>query len=149
MEKQYVLYGVPVRVRMDEGLVGIVNDPALRRLLASQPKAATRALVSRIKADYETTYNRTLAIADTSFIVEIWGHLYFEYCLLKYSSLCRIIFPFGLYRRFLRSCEIIDCGEQGIDPNRRLWDKFSPLQAWLSRRMAKISFTINSRTPRV
>jgi hypothetical protein len=138
MEKQYVLDGLHVRVGIEEGLVRIINDSALRRLLLSQPEATTPALVSRIKADYKATQGKALLITDDSFTVEIWGHLYFDYFLLKHSVLLKTILFFGLYNRLCRSCEVFDCGERGKDPNRHFWDRLAPHRNKIARWLPKI-----------
>src|SRR5690606_64513 len=117
MEKQYLLSGLPVRVEIAVGLVRIVNDRSLRRVVVEQPCSATMALVGRIQADYETTFDMELGITDDSFVVEIWGHLYCDYLLLKYKRILKVILVFGLYERFRQSCKVIDCGEPEKDPN--------------------------------
>ncbi len=137
MEKEYVLFGWFAKVNIQEGLVGIVNDRSLRRMVGPQPELAAVSLVDLIKADYAAIYGTALLIADDSFIVEIWGHLYFDYFLLKYKTVLRFILLFGLYDRLCRSCEVIDCGERGKDPNRRVWDAIARyrrcLANWLPR----------------
>ena len=132
-----MLYGYPIKVLINKGLICITNDAALKYAAMLQPLAFAKQLVNWTQEDHQETYGETIAINNHSFIAEIWGHLYFEYCLLKYSAFGKFIFPFGLYRRFLRSCEVIDCGERGRDPNRRLWDKLVPIRGWLGRRLAK------------
>lgn len=141
MKKQYLLYGLPVRIELGDGMVHIVNDPSLRRVVVGRPFQATSALVGGIRADYQATFNKELAIADDSFIVEIWGHLYCDYLLLKYSKLLKVILVFGLYNRLYRSCRVIDCGEDGKDPNRWLWDKLVVFQTMLGRRLSKIGLS--------
>lgn len=138
MEKQYTLDGLSVHVAMEEGLVRIDNDASLRRALVKQPEAATRLLVAGIKADHEAAFGTALAIRNDSFIVEIWGHLYFDHLLLKHRRILKIILAFGLYNRFMRSCAVIDCGERGKDPNRWLWDRLVPLRHMMGKRLASI-----------
>lgn len=137
MEKEYVLFGGSARVRIEEGLVGIVNDQPLRRMVGPQPEVATKALVDLIKTDYAAAYGKALAIADESFTAEIWGHLYFDYFLLKYKSVLRFTLLFGLYNRLCRSCEVIDCGERGKDPNRHVWDAIARYRHWLASRLPR------------
>jgi len=141
MNKTYLLYGYAIAVVIDKGLVRITNDEALKSVAAVQPLVFAERLVDLIQADYRGAYGETLAIGRLSLIVEIVGHLYVEYCLLKYSMLFRIIFPFGLYNRFRRSCEVIDCGERRRDPNRWFWDRLVPLRGWLGKRLAKAKTT--------
>lgn len=136
-----MLYGLPVRIEIGDGMVHIVNDLSLRRVVVGQPLAATSALVGRIRADYQTTFDKELAITDDSFIVEIWGHLYCDYLLLKYSKILKVILMFGLYNRLYRSCRVIDCGEEGKDPNRWLFDKLVAFRIVLGRRLANIGLS--------
>src|SRR3546814_12751164 len=121
MEKRYILGGRPVRVEIGVGLVRIVNDLPFRAAVVEQPEVTTTALVAGIKADYKVAVGRELAIRDEPFIVEIWGHLYFHYILLKYSKILKVIFIFGLYDKFCHSCVIIDCGENGKDHYQWIW----------------------------
>lgn len=141
MEKQYTLDGRSVHVVMEDGLVRIDNDISLRRALVKQPEAATRLLVAGIKADYEAVFGTRLGIGNDSFIVEIWGHLYFDHLLLKHRRILRVILAFGLYNRFVRSCAVIDCGERGKDPNRWLWDRLVPLRHMMGKRLANIGLS--------
>lgn len=122
MEKRYDLYGFPVTVAFGAGLVRIHNDRFLKQAVDSDPVQSVAKLVQWVKADHAAYTGQDLAIGDDSVAVEIWGHLYFEYFLLKYRRLLRIILFFGLYGRLCRSCVVIDCGERGKDPNRRFWD---------------------------
>lgn len=138
MEKQYTLGGFPVHVALKEGLVHIVNDGRFRQALVGRSERTTSILVALIKADHEVTFGRDLDIGDDSFAVEIWGHLYADYLLRKYSRLLRHVLVFGLYGRFRRSCEVIDCGERGKDPNRWLWNILMPFRKMLARRLDNI-----------
>lgn len=138
MKKHYLLHGFTVEVIIEEGLIRVNNDSQLKRAIESGLEKNTASLVDWIKADHLACFNKVLNIGDRSLIVEIWGHLYFEYFLFKYSKLLRIILTFGLYKRFRRSCVVIDCGEHGKDPNRRFWDFVAPLQNWLGKWLSNI-----------
>lgn len=137
MKRRYEVEGYWITVNMKQGLVGITNDNAFKHAVANQPIPSVTSLIGSIQADYSMLYGTALAIGQDSFAVEIWGHLYFEYFLLKYSKLMRIIFLFGLYNRFLRSCQVFDCGERGKDPNRWLWDRLAryrrKIETWLPK----------------
>lgn len=138
MEKQYLLDGLPVQVTFVDGLVSIVNDLPFKRAVIGRPEGNTTALVAKIKSDYKASFGNGLAIGDDSFVVEILGHLYFDYLLLRYKSLLKFICIFGLYDRFCRSCRVIDCGERGKDPNRWLWNKLVPFQKPLAGRLGNV-----------
>ncbi|MGK6351414.1 hypothetical protein [Parapedobacter sp. DT-150] len=137
MEKAYRLHDCLMVVGIEEGHIRIANDAAFKRMVTLQPVRAVTQLVNLIKADYQRHYGKPIVITDDSFAVEIWAHLYFEYFLLKYHRLFRFVFRFGLYRRFLRSCEVIDCGERGIDPNRRMWDILAPFRGRIAKWLPK------------
>ncbi len=138
MEKQYTLDGVSVRVTFVKGLVRIVNDMPFKQAVVGQPEKITTALVAEIKADYEAVFGSALAIPDDSFVVEILGHLYFDYLLLKYRRILKFICRFGLYDRFCASCKVIDCGEYGKDPNRWVWDKLVPFRKTLAKQLGNV-----------
>ncbi|WP_257667820.1 hypothetical protein [Parapedobacter tibetensis] len=133
MEKYYSIGGNQVKVIFNDGLVGIVNDMALKQAVDMQPEESVDLLVVWIKEDYLLEKGEPLVITDNSFVVEIWGHVYVDYFLLKYKTLLRVILAFGLYARFCKSCEVIDCGERGKDPNRRLWDALAPYRKAIAK----------------
>jgi len=138
MEKQYLFDGLMVQVTLVDGLVRIVNDLPFKQAIVRQPEGNTTALVAKIKSDYEAFFGNGLAIDNDSFVVEILGHLYFDYLLLRYRRVLRPICIFGLYDRFCRSCSVIDCGERGKDPNRWLWNKLVPFQKPLAGRLGNV-----------
>ncbi|MBK1440342.1 hypothetical protein JHJ32_10130 [Parapedobacter sp. ISTM3] len=137
MKKEYHIANSVVPVRFEDGLVRITNGESTKRAMTAGSEQPIALLVRLIRKDYHTNYGKPLAISDDSFSVEIVGHLLAEFLLLKYSGLLRVILLFGLYDRFRRSCEVIDCGEAGKDPNRWFWDKLSPyrgkLAGWLPK----------------
>lgn len=133
MKKHYLIRDNPVTVQVREGFVHITSNQSLTRAIRDRPTTAVAQLVSQIKEDYLHDFGKPLAITDDSFVVEIWGHFYFERFLLKYSKILRFILIFGLYKRLCRSCEVIDCGERGKDPNRRFWDKLAPFRSQIAK----------------
>lgn len=138
LDKRYDVFGFPVTVAFEAGLVRIRNDRFLRQSVDRHPERSVDALVRSVKADYAANAGRELAIGDDSFVVEIWGHLYADHFLVKYRRVLRIVFPFGLYGRFRRSCAVIDCGERGKDPNRRLWDYLARYRGLMARWATRI-----------
>ncbi len=133
MQKTIRLEGRELTVIFGQGVVRIENSEELLTYIGGNPGTRTRQLVEAIQAIYSQNYGSRLDIADNSFIVEIWGHTYFEYSMLRNERLGRFLFPFGLYRRLVDSCKVIDCGEARIDGNRWLWDLlsvFAPLIGW-------------------
>lgn len=125
MELRYTIQDTTVTVAMEDGLVRIVNDRAFTQLLHTEPRKTALCLVKWITTDYDARFGKQLAISSSSFAIEILGHVYFELLLRKYPKVLRIVLFNGLYDRLCRSCAVIDCGEKGKDPNRRLWDMLS------------------------
>ncbi len=142
MKKRYTLNGNQVEVFFNEGLIGITNDAALKRLVQANPEESVELLVRQINKDYRVYHGRALAITDDSFIVEIWGHIYFEHFLLKYRKLLQSILFFGLYQRLCKSCEVIDCGEKGKDPNRKVWDILSRYKKQFAKWLPKTIYGV-------
>lgn len=130
--------GVPVLIDFDEGLVGIINDEVFRRVVTGRPETVTKALFDQVQAHHQRAFGRAFEVRFDSFVVEIWGHLYAQYLLLKYRSVLKVVLLFGLYDRFYRSCEVIDCGERGRDPNRWVWDILVLFRKMLGRQLTKI-----------
>lgn len=125
MEKCYEIHGLTITVSYRDGLIGILNDKPLWALADTYDKSAMRLLIQHIHADHADFFGTHLLIPDESFLLEIWGHIYTEYYLLRYASFFRFILRFGKYERFMQSCEVIDCGDRKMDPNRRFWDILS------------------------
>ena len=138
MEKHYVINDCQVKVVFEEGLIRITNDKALKRAAQRDPQESVDLLIKQINEDYYSYQGKALAVTSDSLAVEIWGHIYIEYFLLKYKKLLRVILVFGLYTRFRRSCEVIDCGEHGKDPNRGLWDMLAPHRGRIAERLPKV-----------
>ena len=128
MQQRYEVGGHWVTVEMSQGLVRIANDRGFKKAVSVQPRDRLVSLIDSIRVDYERAFGRPLAIRRDSLVVEIWGHLYAERLLLKYKRFFQVFLIFGLYKRFLRSCEVFDCGERHKDRNRWLWDRL----AWYS-----------------
>lgn len=125
MQQYYEIGGHWVTVDMSPGLVRITNDANFKKAVSVQSRDRLASLTGSIRVDYEQAFGRPLAISRDSLVVEILGHLYAERLLLKYRRFLRVILIFGLYKRFLRSCEVFDCGERHKDRNRWLWDRLA------------------------
>ncbi|MGV3763791.1 hypothetical protein [Parapedobacter sp.] len=138
MEKLCMVEGVPIRIDIEEGLVRITNDPSFRRTALGRAETPMGTLFDRVQVNHQQVFGRELTLDKESFIVEIWGHLYVHHLLLKYKRILKVVLVFGLYDRFFRSCEVIDCGERDKDPNRWLWDMLVPFRKILGRQLAKV-----------
>ncbi|MFC3197469.1 hypothetical protein ACFOET_07575 [Parapedobacter deserti] len=139
MRKSYKLQDCSIEVGIKEGLIQITSDKCFRLAISRAPEQIASLLVGQVKADYYLHFGKALQVGDDSLIVEIWGHIYFEYFLQKYGRFLRIIFFGALYNRLCRSCEVIDCGEREKDPNRRIWDKLGPHRKRIARWLPKIN----------
>lgn len=109
------------------GLVSIRCDSSLWDLADRRNRADFRDLVRQIYHSHFTEYGYALAIPERSFLLEIHGHIYADYYLLRYERACRSMLGRRLYERLLQSCEDIDCGDSQHDPNRWFWDVVSLL----------------------
>ncbi len=133
MQKTLRLGGRELIVIFGQGVVRIESSEDLWDYIRENPPGRTKRLVKKIQEIYEGNFGSRLDISEKSFIMEIWGHLYFEFFLLRNPGIGRFMFPFGLYSRLVRSCEAIDCGEADIDGNRWLWDVLGLFVPLLSR----------------
>ncbi len=133
MQKTIRLEGRELIVIFGQSVVRIENNEELLEYIGESPYVRTKQLVEVVQAIYSQSYGSRLGITDNSFITEIWGHTYFEYTMLRNERLGRFLFPFGLYKRLVDSCKVIDCGEARIDGNRWLWDVLSVFVPLISR----------------
>ncbi|MGH2643759.1 MAG: hypothetical protein ACRDE2_07425 [Chitinophagaceae bacterium] len=128
MNKDYHFNGYTIEVSINPKIVHLSNDVELEHLLSEYPVSRSQALVRRIKEDYLNEYHEELMISDDSMMIEIWGHVYFEY----FTVLATRIFPLEITDKFadwvIRRCVIIDSGEKDIDIDRRLWDSLVPFR---------------------
>ncbi len=115
-----------VEVLFQQGSIHIVNDTALWTLLEGTVKENTITLVTWIREQYQALLGKDLDITDDSLAVEIWGHVYFEYYLLILKELVRLQLLNDLLEPLLAKSDVIDCGEAGLDNNRKLWDMLAP-----------------------
>lgn len=125
MDKRYTIKGLEIAVSFRDGLVGIDNNKALWILIDRHGADEVRTLIDLVYAEHLLLYGRALAIVPRSFLLEIWGHVYAEYLLLRYHRFFRFILPSRWYDSLIESCDILDCGEKGRDPNRWFWDIMS------------------------
>ena len=131
VEKTYTIAGCLLRVQWTDGVIRIVNDYGLQRLLMEQTEQRTAMLVDRLEADYRQYYQRPLQIGADSLAVEIWAHVYTE----RFFARLYRHFPWApmrrLYHFIRRRCRIIDCGETRRDSNRWLWDLLGKRKRWM------------------
>jgi hypothetical protein len=135
MKHVFVLNGYHIEVFFEEHSVHITNNHELWQLIGKDPIAATTALVQLIFKEFTTLHGREFEIHPDSLIVEIWGHVYFEYLALILGNLVRLKLITLVVDKLTSYCEVIDCGEKGYDNNRSLWDMLAPfislIAGWL------------------
>lgn len=113
---------------MKPGLIRIVNDGALKRLVWIAPAENTRRLVIRIRGEYQQWASRDLAISDHSLMAEIWGHMLVERIALRLRQLINRPATNRFIRFLLDRMAVIDCGERRVDKNRIIWDWIAPFR---------------------
>ena len=137
MHKKYELAESLIQVKFQENSVHIVNDKELWQLLAEDIENRTTALAQEIRKDFSLQYKRELKITEDSLIVEIWGHVYFEYFALAIQNLINLKLIESIVSSAISYSELIDCGETGYDNNRWLWDILAPhktlIAGWLPK----------------
>jgi hypothetical protein len=128
MKKEYLIINYTIRVSFSPKIVHIINDKELEYLLSEELERGTQELVKLIKEDYFKKYHETLQISDDSMIIEIWGHVYFEY----FTVLATRIFPMAITDKIagwvIQRCETIDSGEGEVDIDRKFWNSLIPFK---------------------
>ena len=119
----------------EEHSVHIVNNQELWQLIGTAPEATTTAMARLIFTEFTRLYNREFEVHPDSLIVEIWGHVYFEYMALILDNLIQLKLISIVMDKLVSYCEVIDCGEKGYDNNRSIWDMLAPfvslIAGWL------------------
>lgn len=132
MKKQEYRFGdCAVVVQFENCSVHITNDKGLWTLLEEDIESRTTAFADWIKAQYQSFFQKELDITTDSLVVEIWGHVYFEYYILAVKELLKLKLIAGFLENILQASEVIDCGESGLDNNRKLWDMLAPHKAFI------------------
>lgn len=126
MEKTYLIEDCKIKVSFGTGIVHITNDDELSKLLSKSLLPGSDQLVEAIKKDYLEWNEKELQVSDSSLIVEIWGHVYFDYFANTISRMIplKLAGDFGAF--VTERCEVIDSGEAKIDNNRKFWDLLAP-----------------------
>lgn len=132
MKRVFVLNGCHIEVFFEEHSVHITNNQELWQLIESNTVAATEALVNHILIEFSRLHGREFEVHPDSLIVEIWGHVYFEYMVLILDNLVKLKLITLVVDKLISYCEVIDCGEKGYDNNRSLWDMLSPFASLIA-----------------
>ncbi|MFC6101683.1 hypothetical protein [Olivibacter domesticus] len=131
--KTYTFHTIPIQVVFEEGIIRITNDLQLWIFYDQHIIERTVWLVNRIKQDYNEFFGKPLAISNRSLGLEIWGHLYYEVFILRFSKLFRLDIRSRRMKNLLKPAQIIDCGESDKDSNRRLWNLLAPLFSFIGK----------------
>lgn len=111
-----------ISVLFKENSIAVVNDEQLWVLVTEMPEAATDELVSAIKKEYYTQFNKAFDVADASIAVEIWGHVFAEKFADTVKAITRVKLADKLAAKVSSHCEVINIGRKGNDNNRFVWD---------------------------
>jgi len=122
MNKIYELESCYIKVRLLPGLIRVYSDAELWRFLSGKTSERFTLLVETIKSDYQTHFNKALAISNNSLVVEILVHVYCDYLGLRFNRMVKIKPLNKLVHRLLKRAEVVDCGEAAKDSNRWVWD---------------------------
>ncbi|SEM19977.1 hypothetical protein SAMN05216436_102204 [bacterium A37T11] len=130
IERTLIVQKCHICIRMEPGVLRIINDFELWKLLGTHPRLHTSILVDTALLVYLQFFQHPLAISHASLIVEIWGHVYYEWLILSLKHAIPISFLHKKLNEMVRPSQIIDCGEKGKDSNRWFWNFLAPLK-WL------------------
>ncbi|WP_051293409.1 hypothetical protein [Olivibacter sitiensis] len=137
MKKSYTINDCQVQVTFGHGTVHICNDMAFWQCVHQEPIKRVWALAALIKEDYIRHKGQALRISDRSLVVEIWGHLYYEYYVLRLKRRLNARWFDRLSVKLLKPADIIDCGEKGKDSNRWIWDLLSGAYGLIARSLPR------------
>src|SRR5690606_37693602 len=111
MNEIYDIQGFQITVVFKPGLVSIRCDSSLWKMADRRNRADFRDLAGRIYTRHLAAYGRALAIRERSFLMEIHGHIYADYYLLRYGRVSRGRLGPRRDTRVLQPCEGMDGGD--------------------------------------
>ena len=126
-----------ISVQFHENMIDILSDKQLFELVAGMPEAATDELVSAIKKEYLTRFNRDFGVSDNSMAVEIWGHVFAEEFADAVKKITSVKLVDEVAEKIIEHCEVVNIGERGHDYNRILWDTLAPLKSEIAAMLLK------------
>ncbi len=121
-EKSYKLSGHHLLVEFHPQLIRVKKPRALKKFLSEDIKLRSEVLVNYIKQDYFLIIGKELEIDNDSMIIEIWGHVYTSYVARAMKNLIKLKLVENIADFIINRSDIIDCGENAIDSNRKFWD---------------------------
>jgi hypothetical protein len=122
LEKIYELHGHQLTVRFSEKVVQLSDPKALRKFLSIDIDLRSNILVNTIKSDYLNIIGKELAIKNDSLVVEIWGHVFAGNLARAIKKLIRLKPIENAANFVIHRSDTIDCGENEVDSNRKIWD---------------------------
>ena len=127
-EKVYDLNGHQLLVSFEEQLIRIKNPKALQKFLSTDIDRRSIVFVNYIKQDYFLLTGKELNIKNNSLIIEIWGHVYANYCARAMKNLIKLKLIANAADFIIKRSDTIDCGEREVDGNRKFWDLLAKLK---------------------
>lgn len=125
IEKTYQLAGCCISIKYRKQLISIAQLHELLIYLNTATAQRSDELAILIKEDHKNLFGSPLNISTRSIVVEIWGHVFAG----QVAKLLKRILPFRPINKLanfvINRCDVIDCGEKGIDTNRWVWDFLS------------------------
>jgi hypothetical protein len=128
MEQKYIIGDYTIGAVIDDTSVHIINSEDLRQLFSKEIALRTDQLTARLLKDFEQRNGRAFTVTADSLAVELWGHVYFEHFVLVIKRLLQLRFIDNIAEQMIQYSEVIDCGEEGTDSNRWLWDVLAPFK---------------------
>ncbi len=130
MTKENLFLSTNQRIRNKKGIeywarehsIHIVNDEGFQSFIKENEDNVWE-IVKEIKSYFRKKQKKNLKITDRSLVVEVYAHIIPD----KIAD----FLPPGIGNIIQDRTEIIDCGEEGYDQDRFLWDKIAEL--WKGR----------------
>ena len=135
IKKTYLFDALEVDVIFEEKVWRIPSSAALHDFIEADPKHLND-LYEVLQQDHTDLLGSPINISRSSFVVEIWAHLFVE----KFLELGKHFTwfpPFEkLYDQVTKHTSVIDCGEAPHDSNRKIWDQLAKIFDPVSNRIS-------------
>ena len=135
IKKTYLFEAFEVEVIFEKKVWRIPSSAALHEFIEKDPQHLNE-LYQKLQQDHIELFGSPIKIRRSSFVVEIWAHLFVEKFLGLAKYFTRFIFFDRLFKQIIRHTSIIDCGEAPHDSNRKIWDQMAKLFDPISNRIS-------------
>ena len=119
--KTYRFNAWEIEIIFEEKVWRIPSSVALHQFIEADANHLNE-LYEMLQQDHIKMFGVPINITRSSFVVEIWAHLFVEKFLQLGKHFTWLPFLEKLYDQVTHHTSVIDCGEEDIDSNRRLWD---------------------------